>query len=285
MTDYTPTAIVQDHTPLGRAEIVKWRWPAILDFTMREEALMVEMSLPPTSADASACFPELDAVRRCFMGTLFIRWPGVLVSGRSEAGHIRVVRCVFNPERSRALTALRADPDLDFLQAMLAIGNETLRAIMNLLRRELENPDGHSDAAVAALVELVAVEAERVITREASASISGRLAPWQFRRIRERIAQPGPVPCAAELAALCGISLRHLHRQFHALTGRSVSGYIEAARIQQAKEMLQGSAQPIKAVAQACGFSHANSFTRAFRRTTGQTPLAFRQSSGTHTHH
>ena len=279
MTDYSPTIIVAAGTPLGRAEIVEWHWPTILDFTAREAALMVEMSVPPASADASACFPELDAERRCFMGTLFTRWPGVLVSGRSEAGHIRVVRCVFSPERTRTLMALRPEPDLPFLRAMLAIGNATLRTVMNLLRRELEHAAGPCDAAVAALVQLVSVEIERVIASEAASPVSGRLAPWQFRRIRERIAQPGPAPAAAELAALCGISLRHLHRQFHALTGRSVAAYIEATRIQHAKRMLQGGSQPIKAVAQACGFSHSNSFTRAFRRTTGQTPLAFRQSS------
>ncbi|NLR70641.1 helix-turn-helix transcriptional regulator [Novosphingobium sp. ERN07] len=280
MIEYAPTPLFRVETPLGRAEIVEWRWPAMFEFLRREDELMVEMSVPPTSADASACFPELDKQRRCFMGTLFTRWPGALVSGRAEAGHIRVVRCVFGPERAARLMALRPEPDLAFLQSMLSLGSETLRTLLELIRRELQNTTDCSEAAIAALMELVAVEMARVIRREAAPAISARLAPWQFRRIRERLDQPGSPPAVAELAALCGISPRHLHRQFHALTGRTVADYIETTRIEQAKALLERGAQPIKAVAQACGFSHPNSFTRAFRRTTGQTPLAFRQSSG-----
>lgn len=280
MTDYSPTPLICVETKLGRAEMVEWRWPTMLDFTRREAALMVEMSLPPTSADASACFPELDPQRRCFMGTLFTRWPGMLVSGRAEAGHIRVVRCVFGPERTAQLVSLRTDPDLPFLQSMLSLGNETLRTLLGLIKRELENRASRSDISVAALMELVAVEMDRVIRRDTAPLLSGRLAPWQFRRIRERLGHSGPIPAVSELAALCGISQRHLHRQFHALTGKTVADYIETTRIEQAKKLLESGAQPIKAVAQACGFSHPNSFTRAFRRTTGQTPIAYRQSSG-----
>jgi AraC family transcriptional regulator len=279
MTDYAPRILARVETPLGRAEIVEWRWPDMLDFTRRESEMMVEMSVPPTSADASACFPEIDEQRRCFMGTLFTRWPGVLVAGRSEGGHIRVVRCVFGPERTAQLMALRTEPDIAFLQGLLALGSETLRTLLGLIKRELENATDRSDQAVGALIELVSVELERAIRSQVSPSVCGRLAPWQFRRIRERIGQAAGVPTVAELATLCGISPRHLQRQFLALTGKTVADYIETTRIEQAKALLEQGGLPIKAVSQACGFSHPNSFTRAFRRSTGQTPLAWRQSS------
>jgi AraC family transcriptional regulator len=58
MTDYLANVRAQVKTPLGRAEVVEWHWLTMLDFTIRESELMVEMSVPPTSADASACFPE-----------------------------------------------------------------------------------------------------------------------------------------------------------------------------------------------------------------------------------
>lgn len=279
MTDYMPRILACVDTPLGRAEIVEWQWPDMLDFTRRESEMMVEMSLPPTSADASACFPEIDEQRRCFMGTLFTRWPGVVVAGRSEGGHIRVVRCVFGAERTAQLMSLRPAPDLAILQGLLAIGSETLRTLLGLIRRELENTTNRREDAVAALIGLVAIELERVIGQHARPSVSGRLAPWQFRRILERLAQPGLLPSIAELAALCGISPRHLQRQFLALTGKTVADYMETTRIENAKAILEQGGLPIKAVAQACGFSHPNSFTRAFRRSTGQTPRAYRQSA------
>lgn len=275
--DFTPTILASVTAPAGRAELIEWHWPSMLDFTRTEDELMLEMSLPPMAADASACLPGLAPEKRAFMGSLFMRWPGVAVSGRSEGGHIRVVRCTFTPDRAAALLGLRPDPDPAFLHALLAIHSEPLRHLMRLLQRELANAVNRSEAAVAALMDLIVIETGRMLARDPDAHAPGRLAAWQFRRIRERIALPGPAPAVADLAALCGISARHLHRQFQALTGKTVADYIEAARIEQAKRLLAARDRPIKAIAEACGFAHPNSFARAFRRSTGLTPLAFRQ--------
>lgn len=276
-TDFTPTVLASIAAPAGRAELLEWHWPSMLDFTSAEDELMVEMSLPPYAADASACLPDIAPDKRCFMGTLFVRWPGVTVSGRSEGGRIQIVRCVIAKDKAAPLLALRPNPDAAFMRALLAIRSDALRSLMRLLHRELTNPLDPSPAAVSALVELVVIELARIIAQPAAPAGTGRLAAWQFRRIRERLAEPGPVPSVAELAQMCGISARHLHRQFIALTGKTVADYIEATRIEEAKRLLGNSARPIKAVAEACGFAHANSFARAFRRYTGLTPLAFRQ--------
>lgn len=275
--DLDPTILASVAVPGGRAELVEWHWPAMVDFTKAENALIVEMSLPPFASDASACLAEIEPDRRCFMGTLFVRWPGVAISGRSEGGVIQVVRCIIADPTAQEILALQPDPSPSFLRGLLAIRTEALRSLMRLLQRELANPVDRSEAAVAALVELVTIELRRIVAGAAERNTAGRLAAWQFRRIRERLAQSGPAPSVAELAALCGISVRHLHRQFPALTGKSVADYIEAVRIEQAKRLLGRSGQPIKAIAEACGFAHANSFARAFRRSTGLSPLAWRQ--------
>ncbi|WP_420383497.1 helix-turn-helix transcriptional regulator [Novosphingobium sp.] len=277
MTQNDPVVLAQHQTPGGRAELVEWHWPTMFDFIRTETDLMIEMAIPPLAAEASACLPEIDPARRCHMGSLFVRWPGVQIGGRSEGGHIRVVRCVFSGERARALMAAHPRPGADMIKALLAIRNEALRSLMQLLRRELINPVDRSGEAIAALVDLIAIEFARLIAAPAAPQTTGRLAAWQFRRIRERLGRSGPVPGVAELAALCGISTRHLHRQFLALTGATVADYIENARIEQAKRLLETHDHPIKAIAAACGFAHANSFARAFRRSTGLTPLAFRQ--------
>jgi AraC family transcriptional regulator len=277
MTDFTPSVLQSVHVAAGRVELVEWHWPDMIDFDLREEHLMIEMSLPPMAADCSACLPELDPEKRCFMGTLFVRWPGVLVSGRSEGGHIRVIRCEFSPERAQTLTALRPEPSLEFLQAILSIRSDTLRSLMRLLHRELINPVDRSVRAMSALLDVIAIEFARVIAATVDASATGRLAAWQFRKIRERLAQGGASPKVVELAALCGISPRHLHRQFVALTGKTVADYIESARIEDAKRLLGSRERPIKAIALACGFVHANSFARAFRRSTGVSPQSYRQ--------
>lgn len=275
--DFTPTVLQSVRVPGGRAELVEWHWPEMIDFVRREEGLMIEMSLPPMAADGSACLPEIDPDKRCFVGTLFVRWPGVAVSGRSQGGHIRVVRCVIAADKARAITALRPNPGLAFLQSLLAIRSETLRSLMRLLHRELTNPADRSEDAIAALVDLASLELGRLVAREPEDAAPGRLAAWQFRKIRDRLALGEMTPSVGELATLCGISPRHLHRQFQALTGKTVADYIETARIEEAKRLLALRERPIKAVALACGFAHANSFARAFRRSTGISPQSFRQ--------
>jgi len=277
--DFTPTVLHAVDVRSGRIELVEWHWPDMLDFVRTEDDFMVEMSLPPMAADASACFPAIAPDKRCFMGSLFVRWPGVSVSGRSEGGHIRVIRCVIAADTTPELLELRPEPDPPFLQSMLAIRSDTLRSLMRLIHRELVNPVDRSPEALAAMMDLVVIELRRLIACASGGQGPGRLAAWQFRRVRERLALDGPPPAVAELAAVCGISPRHLHRQFHALTGKSVSDYIETARIEAAKRLLARHEQPIKAIARSCGFSHANSFARAFRRSTGLTPQSFRQRS------
>ena len=262
----------------GRFELVEWHWPDMISFERTEHQLMLEMSLPPMSADASAYFPDIDPGRRCFMGALFVRHPGIAIGGRSEGRQIRVIRCVFDDEHGHAIMGAN-EPSLPFVQGLLNIRNEALRSLMRLAHRELINPLDRSAEAMEALFQLVGVELRRVFHQAAGASTVSRLAPWQFRRVRERIEAGAPMPGVAELAALCGISQRHLHRQFIALTGKTISAYIETYRIEQAKLLLADADVPMKQVAEQAGFSHGNSFARAFRRATGLSPREYRQRS------
>ena len=94
--DFTATIIESCPVSGGRFELVEWHWPDIVSFERTEQQLMLEMSLPPMAADASAYFPDIDPDRRCFMGALFVRHPGIAIGGRSEGRQIRVIRCVFD---------------------------------------------------------------------------------------------------------------------------------------------------------------------------------------------
>lgn len=275
--DFDPHVIESCPVKGGHFELVEWHWPAMVSFERVEQKLMLEMSLPPMAADASAVFPAIDPDRRCFMGALFARYPGIILGGRSEGGQIRVMRVVFDEDEGKAiLNAGDSAPTLAFLQGLLNIRNETLRHLMRMAHRELVNPIDRSQSAMEGFFAIAKVELRRLF-RQAEAEGTSRLAPWQFRRIRERIESDAPMPDVAELADLCGISRRHLHRQFVALTGTTVSSYIEACRMEDAKQMLIRHDMPVKQIAQQAGYGHMNSFARAFRRATGLSPRAFRQ--------
>lgn len=278
--DFTPRVMEHCLVSGGRFELVEWHWPDMVSFERTETQLMLEMSLPPMAADASAYFPDFDPDRRCFMGALFVRHPGIALGGRSEGGQIRVMRCVLDDENTAAIIG-QGEPALSFLQGLLNIRNDALRNLMRLAHRELVNPLDRSQEGMEALFTLIRIELRRVFHQNAGAETASRLAPWQFRRVRERIESGTAMPGIPELAELCGISPRHLHRQFIALTGKTVSAYIDAYRIEEAKLKLAQPDVPMKQVAQQAGFSHANSFARAFRRATGLSPREYRQRTAT----
>ena len=163
------------------------------------------------------------------------------------------------------------------MQTLMNIRNDTIRAVMRMMLREVESPHLASPTATAAHVKLLEIEITRLLDQDLEPKAGGRLAPWQFRRVRERLEAGGTRPSVPELAALCGISVRHLHRQFLNLTGVTISDYVETHLVNQAKTMLGSTALTVKQIAQAAGFDHANSFSRTFRRATGMTPLQYRQ--------
>ncbi len=276
--DFTPHIMESCAVMGGRFELLEWHWPDIISFERTETQLMLEMSLPPMAADASAYFPAIEPGRRCFMGSLFVRHPGIAVGGRSEGRQIRVIRCIVDDENSAGIIG-DSKPTLAFLQGLLNIQSDALRSLMRLAHRELTNPLDRSPQAMDALFALILIELRRVFHHAARTTTASRLAPWQFRRIRERIEAGTSMPGIAELSKLCGISPRHLQRQFAALTGKSVSAYIDTYRIEEAKLLLLQPHVPMKQVAERTGFSHPNSFARAFRRATGLSPREFRQRS------
>lgn len=277
--DFTPNILQTATMTAGRLEIVEWQWPNIIDFLRKEEYLMLEMSLPPHATNASVEFPEIAPNQHSFMGTLFIRYPNIAIQGRGEGGQIRVIRCVLSSANTRSILKSVGPLDLRLLQSLLDIQSDELRTFMRLAYRELTRQVDKSSDALDALFNLIIIELRRLFSSPAYTNISGRLAGWQYNRIRERLTNSACLPTTAELAALCGISPRHLHRQFLALTGNTIAEYVENFWIEQAKTLLTHSNQSIASIAFQCGFTHANSFSRAFRRVTGMRPQTFRQSS------
>jgi AraC family transcriptional regulator len=279
--DLTPLLLREAMVPLARFQLVEWLWPDVIDFGLAETTLMLEMSLPPFQTDSTVEFPDLDPGNRCLMGSLFVRYPGVELRGRGDGGRIRVLRCIFAAEvRASLVTSWPSHEHLPLLRALLDIRDDNLRALMRIAHRELADETEPSPDVLGPLAQLLVAGLRRFTGRHPASHAPGRLAAWQYRRIRERLATDQPLPAPADLADLCGISARHLDRQFLALTGSTVAEYIDRFWLDRAKAMLERGGESIKAIAFACGFAHANSFARAFRRATGASPSAYRQASG-----
>lgn len=80
------------------------------------------------------------------------------------------------------------------------------------------------------------------------------------------------------LAARFSINRNYLSSRFHQEVGKTVTDYINGIRIRRAQELLGKTALSMQNVAEQCGFSDANYFTRTFRRITGVSPSEYRRT-------
>jgi transcriptional regulator GlxA family with amidase domain len=78
------------------------------------------------------------------------------------------------------------------------------------------------------------------------------------------------------LAALAGVSERHLSRLFVEHVGRTPSRLVRDARLEAASQLLAGSREPVAAIARRCGFTSAESLRQAFVAWAGVSPSRFR---------
>lgn len=79
------------------------------------------------------------------------------------------------------------------------------------------------------------------------------------------------------MARHCGLSLRTLSRRFQNATGRTPSEYVQALRVEEAKQELETGTRPIDDIGLAVGYEDPASFRRAFKRLAGVSPATYRR--------
>ncbi|KUL39870.1 transcriptional regulator [Streptomyces sp. NRRL F-4489] len=82
---------------------------------------------------------------------------------------------------------------------------------------------------------------------------------------------------AAALAARMCLSERHFARVFTQETGSTPAAYVEAARVEAARRLLETTDRPLDAVARDTGLRSVETLQRAFRRQLGTSPAAYRR--------
>lgn len=80
-----------------------------------------------------------------------------------------------------------------------------------------------------------------------------------------------------ELVRESGLPKRTFDRRFKAATGYAPLGYIQALRIEEAKQILETGPAPVEAVAREVGYEDTASFRRLFNRLAGMTPGEYRR--------
>ncbi|HEY1357720.1 MAG TPA: helix-turn-helix transcriptional regulator [Thermoleophilaceae bacterium] len=81
-----------------------------------------------------------------------------------------------------------------------------------------------------------------------------------------------------ELAEGVNASPRALRRAFVEIAGTTFSAYVREVRMARAARLLTGSARSVHEIAASVGYGQPSQFTKAFRRSFGVTPTAYRLS-------
>ncbi len=102
--------------------------------------------------------------------------------------------------------------------------------------------------------------------------------------LRQYIAQNLAQPLSLfDLAEHMHVSDRQLARIFKTELGMTPAAYLEAARVEAARQQLEATDASLERVAATCGFHTTDTLHRAFRRTLGTTPTEYRNRFRTQT--
>jgi AraC-like DNA-binding protein len=197
------------------------------------------------------------------------------------AGPETVLLCgSYRLSRGRAHPLLTGLPEVVHLPARIG-AHPALRAAVELLGAELERPGPGSDAAVTGLLDTLllyllrawlADRAGRAATGWAAALADPAVAA-ALHAIHDDPAHPWTV---AALGARAGLSRAAFARRFTAIVGQPPLAYLTWWRMTLAARLLATGDEPLRVVAQRCGYVSEFAFARAFARAFGTPPGAYR---------
>ncbi|NUP42262.1 MAG: GlxA family transcriptional regulator [Streptomyces sp.] len=142
-------------------------------------------------------------------------------------------------------------------------GPEVSRAIARQLVMFVQRPGGQAQFSA----QLAAQRPERQALRD--------VLDW----IADHLADDLGVPA---LAARAGMSERNFTRVFRAETGRTPAAYVESARVEAARRLLESTGTTLDAVARSCGYGTVATLHRSFKRSVQVTPGEYRRRFAPH---
>lgn len=197
----------------------------------------------------------------------------------------RALNCIFDKDFFEETTQIHQKHWDEHTSALVSIKDRRLEMMMQEIYGEMVQPGFAHDLLIEAASTMILVEMARYGRR--LGNVSGQsgagqgLAPWQLRRIHERIEASLEIgyPSLDELARICGISQSHLMRTFKVSTGWQIHKYIAEERMRAAKLMLAKDQLHSKEISARLGFSSPAYFATAFLRMTGMTPTDYRRQA------
>ena len=200
---------------------------------------------------------------------------------RMVCGFIESAEFLFTPVFRSLPSVIVERTTEDAVGALMA---STVREIVT--RVEAGVPGSH--AILGRLMELLFVELLRRHVARMPAGSTGWFAalkdPVVARALQLLHASPAHRWTVEEIAQRIGSSRTVLGERFNALLGRPPIDYLVGWRIQLAAERLRAGQESVPRIAESVGYESEAAFSRAFKRVTGTTPGAWRETLGTDPH-
>jgi transcriptional regulator GlxA family with amidase domain len=206
---------------------------------------------------------------------------GAFVLG--QAGLLDERRVTTHWENARALAQrfpkARVEPDAIYVRDGRLITSAGVTAGIDLALALVGQRHG-AELALRVAKRLVVVAQRQGGQSQFSPFLSAPADPASpIARIQDHVmARIGERHTLQSLAAAAGMSARSLARHFVQETGITPHEFVERARIDAARRMLEGSDRPLKTVAYECGFGTADRMRIVFGDRLGVTPAQYRAS-------
>jgi len=141
---------------------------------------------------------------------------------------------------------------------------------------------GYRHSVLSYLQQLL-IEVNRHPSSEPMDNANTRIGPhWMLDAMRVIEEDPVQAGGLAELSSKAGVTAEHFSRMFKQFTGMNLIDYVITKRIVRVKELLLSGSDNVEAVALACGFRSLPHFYTTFKKLTGMTPRAYRNSHKGH---
>lgn len=154
--------------------------------------------------------------------------------------------------------------------------DDGLALVLKQVAAEASRPGPGSEALLTRLADIVVVQVLRDWLARQPPRQQGWVAALQDRHVGRALqrlhAEPARAWTLPALAAESGLSRSALAERFQRLVGCTPMAYLAELRLRQGAQMLSRGGQSIAQVAAACGYASESSFSRAFKRLTGQAP-------------
>ncbi|MFC3997540.1 GlxA family transcriptional regulator [Nocardiopsis sediminis] len=202
----------------------------------------------------------------------FILAAAGLLEGRRATTHWALC-----PQLSQAHPEVRVDPDAIFVRDGPVVTSAGVSAGTDLALALVEDDHGADVARMAGKWLVVFLRRPGGQSQFSAWTQARRVGDGALRAVLDHIdAAPAGDLTVPALARRAAMSERHFARRFTREVGMPPGRYVERARVQAARVLLESGADGVEEVARRCGFGTGETMRRAFLREIGVPPGAYR---------